>query len=154
MPAAFNGGTAGCPVATSPRQQRCANSSSKRQTRTPQTGLLRNELQPMLLVRLQSNACCSLTCFVSTRPSFKDCSQEGFSESPRFNGCWIEECLFSRLSPTATVSDRIAVLLVACFQTNGTHETDYSTKPPSRYRVYSMSLADTSNTRQPDHLVL
>ena len=36
----------------------------------------------------------------------------------------------------------------------GTHVTDYSAKPPSRYRVYSMSLADTSNTREPDHPVL
>ena len=44
MPAAFNGGTAGYPVATSPRQQRCANSHSKTQARTPQTGLLRNVL--------------------------------------------------------------------------------------------------------------
>ena len=33
-------------------------------------------------------------------------------------------------------------------------KTDYSAKPPSRYRVYSMSLADTSNTREPDHPVL
>ena len=56
------------------------------QAPTPQTGLLRNKWQLKLPVRLQSNACRSLTCFVSTRPSLKDCSQEGISESPRFEG--------------------------------------------------------------------
>ena len=36
------------------------------------------------LFDMQSNTRHDLTRFVSTRPSFKDCSQEGLSESPRF----------------------------------------------------------------------
>ncbi len=37
-------GTTGYPAATSPRQQRCANSTSKSQARAPSTGLLRDKL--------------------------------------------------------------------------------------------------------------
>ena len=72
----------------------------------------------------------------TTRPSIKDCSQEGFSESPRFWLLESKDAGHAYINPTANESDRIAVLLVECFHTNGTHETDYSAKPPSRYRVY------------------
>ncbi len=82
------------------------------------------------LFDMQSNTRYDLTRFVSTRPSFKDYSQEGISESPRFEA----------VVTTADESDRIIGLLDeqrASIQRNSRRTADYSMKPPSRYRVCS-----------------
>ena len=149
MPAAFNGGTAGCPVVTSPRQQRCANSSSKRQARTPQTGLLRNVLATKLLVRFAAKR---------TSQPHPLCIDTAFSQrllSRRFfRVAQIRKehhrLAFSR--STMTFLQRIGSnrrttrLFRASIQrksriTTGIQtqprQSDYSAKPPSRYKVYS-----------------
>ena len=77
----------------SPRQLRCANSSYDRQARAPQTGLRHDELATNgRLSNCSRTARHGFTRFVPTRPSLKDYSQEGFSESPRFKVVGIFRC--------------------------------------------------------------
>jgi hypothetical protein len=67
----------------------------------PVDGITPQRVATKWLFNLQLNTRRSLTRFVPTRPSLKDYSQEGISESPRFEA----------VGTTANESDRIIGLL-------------------------------------------
>lgn len=78
VPAVVDGGSTSCLADTSPRQLRCADSDDSKPS--PH----RRDYFAMSPCSIAAEHSCDLTRFVSTRPSFKDYSQEGLSESPRF----------------------------------------------------------------------